>query len=271
MLTEFYAVIGNPPEVEGALNMMAAELLHDGVSIENLSVALRRCRHECLYPVRLPHIFQRIPGFGADDGRPEPETAWAMCPKSEDVSVVWTEEMALAFKGPRDLLIEGDPIAARMAFKEAYISAVTAARNERKPPRWIVSLGYDKLDRVRALAEAVTMQRLTADHALELAGDQEEALRIALPETERRKLLVGVAAPNAARLNNIQRSIATLIHSKCIPEELKPEPAKPVVNYPKRSPESQLRGLLEFMKGQPERYSEADIKDVEAKLEVISK
>jgi hypothetical protein len=180
LLANFYAVVGNPPEVVGAMNAMAGALLEEGATVEQVSIALRTCRR-VKFPVRLPHILENLPGHGVDDGRPEPENAWAMCPKSEEASVVWTAEMASAFEGARRLLLEGDAIAARMAFREAYISEVARARSEGRPIRWSASLGYDKADRVAVLTDAVAKHRLKSEHALELAGSQFEELRMALP------------------------------------------------------------------------------------------
>lgn len=201
MLSEFYAKMGNPPEMTGALSLMANDLLKEGISLDQIRESLRRCSMECVFPVRLPHIFQRVPGFGVNDGRPDPETAWAMCPKSDEQSVVWTDEMAVAFEGARKLLIDGDAarnksqanhnpesIAARMAFKEAYQVEVYKARAERRPIHWTASLGWNKADRVRALSEAVVAKRLRAEHAMELAGGQFEEMRLALPAPDRQRL-----------------------------------------------------------------------------------
>ena len=180
MLTSFYAVMGNAPEVVGSLNAMAGALLEEGATVTQVREALRRCRRE-KFPVRLPHILENLPGHGADDGRPGPELAWSMCPRSDEQSVVWTEEMATAYDGARKLLLSRDEIGARMAFKEAYEKEVSKARDNRIPVHWVVSLGWDKGDRIRALSEAVEKRRISGKNALELAGDQYEELRMALP------------------------------------------------------------------------------------------
>jgi hypothetical protein len=41
---------------------MAADLLDEGATLEEISTALSRCRKECRFPVRLPDIWQRVPG-----------------------------------------------------------------------------------------------------------------------------------------------------------------------------------------------------------------
>jgi hypothetical protein len=68
--------MGNAPEVPGAMNAMAADLLSDGVTPDQLDAALQRCRRECVYPVRLPHIFQRVPGRETPAPDAEMRRAW---------------------------------------------------------------------------------------------------------------------------------------------------------------------------------------------------
>lgn len=99
-----------------------------------------------------------------EGGHPGVEEAWAMIPKDEASSVVWTEEMQHAF-GIASQLLEEDPIAARMAFKEAYGQAVAESRANGKPARWSASLGLDRQGRDAALRDAVQKNRLTLEHA----------------------------------------------------------------------------------------------------------
>ena len=90
-----------------------------------------------------------------------------MLPKGEGASVVWTEEMAQAF-GVACPLMDSDEVAARMAFKEAYAKALSAARNDGKPVKWTPSLGQDPWGRESALRQAVELGRLKAEHAARL-------------------------------------------------------------------------------------------------------
>ena len=62
-----------------------------------------------------------------DDGRPGAEEAWALIPKIEDPSGILTEEMQAAMRVAYGLLFDV-PIAARMAFKEAYQREFQKAR-----------------------------------------------------------------------------------------------------------------------------------------------
>jgi hypothetical protein len=142
--------------------------------------SLARCRKELRTFPTISDIVSRI-----DDGRPGPEEAWAMIPKDEESSIVWTDEMAEAFGVARGLIDE-DPVAARMAFKEAYVKRTQDARAARKPARWTVSLGNDKNGREAALREAVSRGRLTAPEAQALLPD------LSLPSTDVRALVSSV-------------------------------------------------------------------------------
>ena len=194
---------------------LAAEL-----SDEQLLRGLARLRKEREW-VSVKAIIE-LSGAARDDGRPEVEAAWAMCPKSEEVSVVWTTEMAEAFGLCRSLLTSGDEIGARMVFKEQYPQIVSKARLNHVPPQWIVSLGWDATLRVPALAEAVAKKRITADHALELlGGEQRDQLLQALPAPQR-KMLTGNVKPNPAKLTGFQKTMATLSEHVTMPEAPKP-------------------------------------------------
>jgi hypothetical protein len=119
-----------------AIRAMLTDL--SGYAPDQVLAALARCRRELKGRLTLAAIIDRL-----DDGRPGPQEAWAMIPTDEQDSVVWTDEMAEAYGLAAPLLADGDRIAARMAFLEAYQAAVHRARAERRPPRWFPSLGMD--------------------------------------------------------------------------------------------------------------------------------
>ncbi|MGR8921986.1 MAG: hypothetical protein ACU85V_20410 [Gammaproteobacteria bacterium] len=125
--------------------------------------ALTRCRREVRGRLVLADVLERL-----DDGRPGVEAAWAMLPRGEGASVVWTAEMAQAFGVAAPLLDQGDAVAARMAFKEAYPAAVQAARDRGEPVRWMLSPGFDPAGRERAILEAEERGRIGADRAAAL-------------------------------------------------------------------------------------------------------
>lgn len=137
--------------------MLLADL--DAFTDEQVIEALNRCRMELRNFPTVADIVDRI-----DDGRPGPEEAWALLPKSEADSVVWCDEMAEAFGACRALL-ESDPVAARMAFRETYSKLLGQARASRRIPKWTPSFGSDASGRGAALKEAVMKKRLTEREA----------------------------------------------------------------------------------------------------------
>ena len=136
---------------EGAARMFVADL----ATYPEPAVlkALTRCRREVKGMLTIQDVVSRI-----DDGRLGVEEAWAMMPFSESQSVVWTEEMAQAFGIALPLLCEGEKVAARMAFKEAYLRLNGEARDAGKPVVWSPSLGHDKSGREPVLSEAVAKE-----------------------------------------------------------------------------------------------------------------
>jgi hypothetical protein len=94
------------------------------------------------------------------DGRLGVEEAWALFPHDESSSAVITDEMAEAMQSARPLMLEGDTIAARMAFKEAYTRITTKNKFNGVAPRWFPSLGHSKEGREEALKQAVELGRI---------------------------------------------------------------------------------------------------------------
>jgi hypothetical protein len=139
---------------KAAVKVMATDLA--AYPLTQVLGALTRCRRELKSRLTIAAIIERL-----DDGRPGPNEAWAMIPQDESGSVVWTEEMAEAFGVAAPLLHEGQIIAARSAFIEAYQARVAIARNERRFPKWSPSLGHDPAGRETALLAAIEKGRLT--------------------------------------------------------------------------------------------------------------
>lgn len=122
--------------------------------------ALTRCRRELKGRLTIADILTRL-----DDGRPGAEEAWAMVPKGEADTVVWTEEMSRAMSVAHDLLDRGDDVGARMAFKELYLRECQSARDRNIPVSWSVSFGWDTQGRESVIRAAVARGRLTSDQA----------------------------------------------------------------------------------------------------------
>lgn len=147
------------PLSKPALAMLALDL--DAYPPPAVMMALRRCRMEHRGRLTAEAVISRI-----DDGRPGAEEAWAMIPRDEDGSVVWTDEMASAYGVAAPLLAQGEPIAARMAFLEHYRAAVARARLDARPATWRPSLGRDPRGRDAALIDAAERGRIGRDHPL---------------------------------------------------------------------------------------------------------
>jgi hypothetical protein len=145
------------------LSTAAASVLAEELSAydERLILgALARVRRELKGRLTMAAILERI-----DDGRPGPDEAWAMIPRSEAESVVWTDEMSECW-GALDQIADGP--AKRAAFIERYRRAVADARDAGRPVRWTPSLGWDASGRDAALEQAVQMGRLSREHAADL-------------------------------------------------------------------------------------------------------
>jgi hypothetical protein len=150
------------------LSEAAAELLVEDLEAypeAQVLKALQQCRKELKGRLTPAQIIERI-----DDGRPGVEEAWAMLPRSEDQTVVWTEEMAEAYSPIRFLILE-DEIAARMAFKEVYTAKLSEVRASFKPVNWTASVGHDPMGRQGPIIEAVQKGRLPAAYAQKLLPD----------------------------------------------------------------------------------------------------
>lgn len=145
--------------------------------------ALNRCMTELKFFPTVSEVIDRL-----EDGHPGVEEAWAMIPKSEDGSVVWTDQMAEAFGVARQLLVD-DEIGARMAFKECYLKLLAKARLEGKPPKWTPSFGYEKSGREAAVRETLDKHRIDYGHALQMLPDIESQQSTGRPAIEVTKLL----------------------------------------------------------------------------------
>lgn len=133
----------------------------------------------------MPAVSELLDRVKASDGRPGAEEAWAMIPRDERASVVWTAEMAEAYGTAHPLLRDGDRIAARMAFLEHYRALVLKARAEGRAVHWTPCLGHDPADRERALLEAQRKGLLTAPYVaglLPYRGEPSPEILALLPD-----------------------------------------------------------------------------------------
>lgn len=135
----------------------------DGFSEQAVLTALSRCRKEVKGLLTVADVISRL-----DDGRPGAEEAWAMLPHDEATSTAWTTEMQQAWGVALPLIQDGDRVAARMAFKEAYTKLLAEARDKRIAPKWEMSFGHDVSGRQSALIEAVRHNRIGVNAAVAL-------------------------------------------------------------------------------------------------------
>lgn len=121
-------------------------------------------------------LIAQIEGMLADDGRLGPEEAWALALRAGDEAetVVWTPEICKALEAARPVLVRGDEVGARMAFREAYTRLVGAARADMVPVQWQVTLGQDLERRQLVLQAAIADGRLPV--ATGLTGHVSELL-----------------------------------------------------------------------------------------------
>lgn len=186
-----------------AAAVMMAQDLSD-YDPNDVLVALHACRKDL---GRFPTIADIVSRVEAKDGRPGTEEAWAMIPKDETGSVVWTEEMSGAYGIARSLLTGGDEIGARMAFKEKYSALVKEARESRTAPRWSFSGGTDASGRSAMIQKALACGWLSSSVASALGHDA--PAKVALPSP------IATASPEIVR-ERLQAMIAKI--SKPLPE-----------------------------------------------------
>ncbi len=130
------------------------------------------------YPPVPADILHQIEAMAAADGRLGPEEAWALAyqAKDEAATVVWTQEISQAYGLCRAVLLSGDEVAARMTFKEAYLRLLAEARAERRPVRWVPSIGHDGERAMLALNAAVELGRLPGQAKLPMLAPPVQAL-----------------------------------------------------------------------------------------------
>lgn len=167
---------------------------------DQVIAALSRCRRELKGRLTLAAILERL-----DDGRPGPQQAWAMIPQDEAGSVVWCEEMALAFGAAWPLLEKGQTIAARQTFIEVYERECAAARARGEPARWTLSLGHDSTRRVAAFEEAVRLGRMEEVHAQTLTP---------ITRSEADSVVLRLAAPQSPMPPDITAKLRLLLGGK---------------------------------------------------------
>lgn len=152
---------------KGALTVMCADLsLYPEAQVLG---ALQRCRRELKGKLTLAAVLERI-----EDGRPTPEEAWSLVPKTEEASAFLTSEMAEAFQSAYRMVAAGELVPARMAFLERYRALVQRARDARTPVTWSFTPGTDRDGRELVILDAAEKGRISVAAAQRLLPHHRE-------------------------------------------------------------------------------------------------
>lgn len=174
---------GDAPEPDVLRIWWASLMQHD---LEVVSAAFSqyaiRGKH-APKPADILEIIDRL----KPDGRPGADEAWAMIPRDEYCSAVMSQEMSEAWGIAKPLLDEGDQVAARKSFLQAYVRIVEQNKQAGIAVKWYPSLGRDVEMRISALTEAVRLGRMGAEHAASLLPPDKS---ISLLETFNHKLAI---------------------------------------------------------------------------------
>lgn len=107
------------------------------------------------------------------DGHPSAQESFAMLPRDENSSVIWSDEMRFAYAACEQLIKEGNLTAAFFAYKDEYERLVQESRSHRNKPKWSQSFGDNKSGREAALVVAVEKKRISLDHACKIYPELE--------------------------------------------------------------------------------------------------
>lgn len=131
--------------------------------------AVTRVRRECRR-VTLADIIERLE---IADGHPGADEAWAIAHVSYDQNetVVWTPQMAAAAGIAESLWVMGDKVAARMAFRDAYVRLVDEARRAAQPVKWNVALGWNLERREKPVYEARVAGKISHETFIAMLGE----------------------------------------------------------------------------------------------------
>lgn len=151
-----------------------------------------------------PHLADIVKGCAAqlDGNWLGPDEAWALMPKSESDSAMLTDEIAQAMAAATPLLEMGDKVAARMAFKDAYMRLVEKAKIEGRMPRFFPSFGSDPATRVTMLANAVRTGQIALEYATEVLPEYGPDI-VKMCGVTKHPLLAGPSEKDKERLKSL--------------------------------------------------------------------
>ena len=174
-----YEVMGKQMTDAGAMMILNAL---KGFEFNAVMRAIHRTVSEAKF-ITPAEIISRV-----DDGRPDPEKAWAqVCnyDPDETYSECITEEQSFARGACWHLLIDGDNVAARMAFKEEYIKLCAENRAQGLPVKHVFHFGMNKENRLDVVKQALLQGKVTQKQALaHLPERKHEILSLPAPQSE---------------------------------------------------------------------------------------
>ncbi len=176
-----YEVMGKEMSEAGAMMILNAL---KGFEFNAVMVAIQRTVSEAKF-ITPAEIISRI-----DDGRPDPEKAWSqVCQYDPDdtYSECITEEQSYARGACWPLLIAGDTVAARMAFKEEYTKLCSENRAQGLPVKHVFHMGTNKQSQLKVIKQALLdgkIDRKTAMNKLPNYRDRIESLPV-LPQEKK--------------------------------------------------------------------------------------
>jgi len=140
---------------------------YQGLTVEDFARGVNRMKHE-QWPPTIPE-FRSWCEPKTDDWLGSHE-AWAIAEKSigfdgQELTVIWTEQMAQAFSRCEDLVKTGDKYQraeAKKIFCDAYDRLVVQAKDKGLKPIYVTSLGTDKDQAIAAIKQAEVDGFLTA-------------------------------------------------------------------------------------------------------------
>lgn len=154
---------------------------YQGLTVEDFARGVNRMKHE-QWPPTIPE-FRSWCEPKTDDWLGSHE-AWAIAEKSigfdgQELTVIWTEQMAQAFNRCEELIKTGDKYQraeAKKIFCDAYDRLVTQAKDQGLKPIYVTSLGTDKDQAIAAIKQAEVDGFLKApEAALQLEHKQTKA------------------------------------------------------------------------------------------------
>ena len=154
---------------------------YQGLTVEDFARGVNRMKHE-QWPPTIPE-FRSWCEPKTDDWLGSHE-AWAIAEKSigfdgQELTVIWTEQMAQAFSRCEELIKTGDKYQraeAKKIFCDAYDRLVTQAKDQGLKPIYVTSLGTDKDQAIAAIKQAEVDGFLPApEAALQLEHKQTKA------------------------------------------------------------------------------------------------